>query len=74
MCLKLLLKLIRLTEIQKGAEARMTVDINTIQFLQDIGQIAIGAVQNMDIGRTVIWSVHHLRLVTHVLMFPFSQI
>jgi len=52
----------------------MTIDTNTVQFLQDIYHVAIRTVQDGGIYRIVTWSVHHLRLVTHVLLFPFSQI
>ena len=36
----------------------MTVDANTIQFLQDICQIVIGAVQDGSICQIVIGAVH----------------
>jgi len=45
----------------------MTVDTNTIQILQDIYRLVIGAVQDGSINQLGIWGIHHLKLVTHFL-------
>jgi len=41
----------------------MPFDVNTIKFIQDLIQIAIGAVQDGSINQIGVWAVHHLRLV-----------
>jgi hypothetical protein len=52
----------------------MTVDSNIIQFLQDIYQILIEAVQGGSIYQILIEAVHHPGLVMRILMFLSSQL
>ena len=52
----------------------MTIDTNAIQFIQDLFQIVIGAVQDGSINQLGIWGIHHLKLVilgTPRVLLPF---